>query len=69
MWSIRMREKPTPKWSGKTLELVSAQTRSWRTASSGFAELCTALRNSAKPLEQDRVCAEPSLIENSLESP
>ena len=45
------------------LELGSAQTRSWRTASSGFAGVRLALRSSAKPLEavrQDRVWAEPS---------
>ena len=46
-----------------SLELGSAQTRSWRTASTGFAELRKAGRNSAKPFEavrQDRVWAEPS---------
>ena len=42
---------------GKTHELGSAQTRSWRTASSGFAELRKAFRN---PVRQDRVWAEPS---------
>ena len=42
---------------GKTLELGSAQTRSWRTASSGFAELRKAFRN---PVRQDRVWAEPN---------
>ena len=34
------------KLDGKPLELGSAQTRSWRTASSGFAELWHALQSS-----------------------
>ena len=37
--------------NGITLELGSAQTRSWRTASNGFAGFRFALRSSAKPLE------------------
>ena len=54
---------------GVSFELGSAQTRSWRTASSGFAELWHAiwipyvLHSSAKPFEavrQDRAWAEPS---------
>ena len=56
---------------GKTLELGSAQTRSWRTASSGFAGLWYAFRSSAKPLEavrQDRVWAEPSSKGNPVTS-
>ena len=36
---------------GITLELGSAQTRSWRTASSGFAELWKADPSPAKPFE------------------
>ena len=55
--------------NGTTLELGSAQTRSWRTASNGFAGLWIALRSSAKPLEavrQDRVWAEPSSRDSPL---
>ena len=37
------------KGDGFALELGSARTRSWRTASNGFAELRKAIQNSAKP--------------------
>ena len=55
----------------RSLELGSAQTRSWRTASNGFAELRKAFQNPAKPLEavrQDRVWAEPSSREHPRSS-
>ena len=57
---------------GFPVELGSAQTRSWRTASNGFAELCKAIQSPAKPLEavrHDRFWTEPSSRANPLESP